>query len=182
MLPLHIAVSKGTSTEVIALLASRDMPVSQTGETVVTHSHSWSFLVDQNSDECSHAVTLLLNARATDAPSGYGYGRHAAALAEVIDQNSQKALQIAESGPRQAIYKHLASNCGFEVSTCGAACSLGRLHAVLADSKHPPVNKSHTSFCTHLRNQPTPTLSLPRRPMPSHSCGPHAPFPSFFFY
>ena len=110
------------------------MPVSPTGEAVVTHSHSWSFLVDQDSDECSHAVALLLN-RATDAPSGYDYGRHAAALAEVItDQNSQtNALQIAKSGPRQAIYKHLASNCGFEVSMC--VCSFGRLYAALADLK-----------------------------------------------
>ena len=124
----------GMSAELLALLASRDMPVSQTGEAVVEHSHSWSFLVDQDSDECSHAVTLLLDARATDAPSGYDYGRHAAALAEVIDQKSQtEALKIAKSGPRQAIYKHLASNCGFEVSMC--VCSFGRLYAAPADLK-----------------------------------------------
>ena len=115
MLPLHIAVQEGASAELLALLASNDMPVSlDTGHTVVEHSHSWSFLVDQDSDECSEAVALLL-APTTDIPAaGYDYGQHAAALAKVL---GQKVLQSANSGPRQAIYKHLLSRGGYEVNT-----------------------------------------------------------------
>ena len=114
MLPLHIAVQKGASAELLALLASRGMPVSlDNGHAVVKDSHSWSFLVGQDSDECSNAVALLLDAPTTDSPSGYNYGKHVEALAEVLGQGGQKALQIAKSGPRQAIYKHLLS--GYEV-------------------------------------------------------------------
>ena len=90
------------------------MPVSlDTGQAVVGHSHSWSFLVAQDSDECSKALALLL-APMTDSPAGYNYGQHVEALAEVL-QGGQKVLQIAKSGPRQAIYKHLLSSDGSEV-------------------------------------------------------------------
>ena len=78
---------------------------------LVEHSHSWSFLVDQDSDECSEAVALLL-APTTDSPAGYNYGKHVEALAKVL---GQKVLQSAKSGPRQAIYKHLLSRAGYEV-------------------------------------------------------------------
>lgn len=111
-LPLHIAVQEGASAELLALLASCDMPVFITGNLVVEHSHSWSFLVAQDSDECSNAVALLL-APTTDSPAGYDYGQHVEALAEVLGQGGQKVLQIAKNGPRQAIYKHLLS--GYEV-------------------------------------------------------------------
>ena len=88
------------------------MPVSlDTGRAVVDHSHSWSFLVDQDSDECSEAVALLLAPMTGASPAGYNYGQQVAALAEVFDQGGrQKTLQIAKSGPRQAIYKHLLSS------------------------------------------------------------------------
>ena len=82
-----------------------------TGNLVVEHSHSWSFLVNQDSDECSNAVALLL-APTTDIPAGYNYGKHVEALAKVL---GQKVLQSAKSGPRQAIYKHLLSRGGYEV-------------------------------------------------------------------
>ena len=82
-----------------------------TGNLVVEHSHSWSFLVNQDSDECSNAVALLL-APTTDSPAGYDYGEHVEALAKVL---GQKVLQSAKSGPRQAIYKHLLSRGGYEV-------------------------------------------------------------------
>ena len=86
------------------------MPVyNLVSDLVVEHSHSWSFLVAQDSDECSNAVALLL-APTTDSPAGYDYGQHVEALAEVLGQGGQKALQIAKSGPRQAIYKHLLSS------------------------------------------------------------------------
>ena len=112
MLPLHIAVQEGASAELLALLASYDMPVSIiTGNLVVEHSHSWSFLVAQDSVECSNAVALLL-ARTT---GGYDYGKHVEALAKVGPELGQKVLQSAESGPRQAIYKHLLSRGGFEI-------------------------------------------------------------------
>lgn len=91
------------------------MPISlDNGDPVVGHSHSWSFLVDQDSDECSEAVALLL-APTTASPAGYNYGKHVEALAEVLGQSGQKVLQIAKSGPRQAIYKHLLSSDGYEV-------------------------------------------------------------------
>ena len=84
------------------------MPVSlDSGRAVIKDSHSWSFLVGQDSDECSEAVALLL------APTtGYDYGKHVEALAKVL---GQKVLQSAKSGPRQAIYKHLLSRGGYEV-------------------------------------------------------------------
>ena len=113
MLPLHIAVQKGVSAELLALLASCDMPVSlDIGQADVEHSHSWSFLVEQDSDKCSEAVALLL-APTTDSPAGYNYGQHVEALAEVLGQGGQKVLQIAKNGSRQAICKHLLS--GYEV-------------------------------------------------------------------
>ena len=91
------------------------MPVSlDTGYLFGEHSHSWSFLVDQDSDECTEAVTLLL-APTTDSPAGYNYGQHVEALAEVLGQSGQKVLQIAKNGPRQVIYKHLVL--GYKVSS-----------------------------------------------------------------
>jgi len=116
MLPLHIAVQKGTSVELLALLASHDMPVSRpNGEPVFGHSHSWSFLVAQDSNKCFNAVALLLDAPAPDNPAGYDYGKHVEALAEVLDQGGRKALEIAKSGPRQSMHKHLLS--GYKVMT-----------------------------------------------------------------
>ena len=101
---MHIAVQEGASAELLALLASCNMPVYIiTGNLVVEHSHSWSFLVNQDSDECSNAVALLL-APTTDSPAGYDYGEHVEALAKVL---GQKVLQSAKSGPRQAYLQAL---------------------------------------------------------------------------
>ena len=111
MLPLHIAVQKGASAELIlALIASRGMPV-------VKHLHIWSFLVDQDSGECSNAVALLL-----DAPTTDNYGQHVEALAKVLGPGGKKA----KSGARQAIFKHLLSHGGYEViiSACSRAAEI----------------------------------------------------------
>ena len=114
-MPLHIAVDNDASAELLALLVSCDMPVtSDTGQRVAEHSYSWSFLVDQRSNECSIAVEFLLAAR-TDSSAGYDYEKHVAALAEVLDKDGRKVLQIAKSGQRQAIYKHLLIRGGYEV-------------------------------------------------------------------
>ena len=105
------------------------MPVSlDTGHAVVDHSHSWSFLVGQDSDECSNAVALLLTPM-TDSPAGYNYGPRVEALAEVLGQGSQKALQIAKRGPRYAIYEHLLLSGSYEVTNIVSACSVRRYHA-----------------------------------------------------
>ena len=96
------------------------MPVSLDTGNPDEHSHSWFFLVDQASDKCSEAVALLL-APTTDSPAGYNYCRHVVALAETVDQGGrQKALQVAKSGPRQAIYKHLLS--GYKVIVMCMQC------------------------------------------------------------
>ena len=105
---MHIAVQQGAPAELLALIASCDMPVTlDMGQTVAKHAHSWSFLVEQESDECSKAVELLLAPR-TDSPAGYDYGQQVVALAEVLNKDGWKLLQIAKSGPSQAIHKHLA--------------------------------------------------------------------------
>ena len=125
MLPLalSIAVEKDGPAELLALLASRGMPISlDTGQAVVKDSYSWSLLVANDSDKCSNAVALLLDAPSspedvfsikTDSPTGYNYGTRVEALAEVLDHGGRKALQTAKSGSRQAMYKHLLS--GYEV-------------------------------------------------------------------
>ena len=135
MLPLalSIAVEEDGPAELLALLASRGMPISlDTGQAVVKDSFSWSLLVANDSDKCSNAVALLLDdapsspkdvfrtARGiikqkhkTDSPTGYNYGQHVQALAEVLGHDGRKVLQIAKSGSRQAMYKHLLS--GYEV-------------------------------------------------------------------
>jgi len=124
MLPLalSIAVEKDGPAELLALLASRGMPISlDTGQAVVKDSYSWSLLVANDSDKCSNAVALLLDAPSpedvfsikTDSPTGYNYGKRVEALAEVLDHGGRKALQTAKSGSRQAMYKHLLS--GYEV-------------------------------------------------------------------
>jgi len=124
MLPLalSIAVEKDGPAELLALLASRGMPISlDTGQAVVKDSFSWSLLVANDSDKCSNAVALLLDAPSpeddfsikTDSPTGYNYGTRVEALAEVLDHGGRKALQTAKSGSRQAMYKHLLS--GYEV-------------------------------------------------------------------
>ena len=115
-----------------------------TGELVVKDSHSWSFLVAQDSDECSKAVALLL-APTTDIPAttGYNYGQHVEALAEVLDQGFEggrkKALQIAKSGPRQAIYKHLLSSAGYEVNNAYGRCHTAVCHIGQALACQPKV-------------------------------------------
>ena len=125
MLPLalSIAVEKDGPAELLALLASRGMPISlDTGQAVVKDSYSWSLLVANDSDKCSIAVALLLDAPSspedvfsirTDSPTGYNYGQHVQALAEVLGHDGRKVLQTAKSGSRQAMYKHLLS--GYEV-------------------------------------------------------------------
>ena len=124
MLPLalSIAVEKDGPAELLALLASRGMPISLvTGQAVVKDSYSWSLLVANDSDKCSNAVALLLDAPSpeddfsikTDSPTGYNYGQHVEALAEVLGHDGRKVLQTAKSGSRQAMYKHLLS--GYEV-------------------------------------------------------------------
>ena len=98
------------------------MPISlDTGQAVVKDSYSWSLLVANDSDKCSNAVALLLDAPSpeddfsikTDSPAGYDYGQHVEALAEVLGHDGRKVLQTANSGSRQAMYKHLLS--GYEV-------------------------------------------------------------------
>ena len=125
MLPLalSIAVEEDGPAELLALLASRGMPISlDTGQAVVKDSYSWSLLVANDSDKCSIAVALLLDAPSspedvfsikTDSPTGYNYGKHVEALAEVLGHDGRKVLQTAKSGSRQAMYKHLLS--GYEV-------------------------------------------------------------------
>ena len=125
MLPLalSIAVEEDGPAELLALLASRGMPISlDPGQAVVKDSYSWSLLVANDSDKCSIAVALLLDAPSspeddfsikTDSPTGYNYGKRVEALAEVLDHGGRKALQTAKSGSRQAMYKHLLS--GYEV-------------------------------------------------------------------
>ena len=124
MLPLalSIAVEKDGPAELLALLASRGMPISlDTGQVVVKDSYSWSLLVSNDSDKCSNAVALLLDAPSpedvlsikTDSPTGYNYGKHVEALAEVLGHDGRKVLQTAKSGSRKAMYKHLLS--GYEV-------------------------------------------------------------------
>ena len=78
------------------------------------YARSWSFLVSHDSEACSEAVELLL-APKTDSPAGYGYGNHAAVLAEVLNPEDRSALKIAQDGPRKAIYKHLLICAGVEV-------------------------------------------------------------------
>ena len=122
MLPLalSIAVEEDGPAELLALLASRGMPISlDTGQAVVKDSYSWSLLVANDSDKCSNAVALLLDAPSpeddfsikTDSPAGYDYGQHVEALAEVLGHDGRKVLQTAKSGSRQAMYKHLLSGC-----------------------------------------------------------------------
>ena len=124
MLPLalSIAVEKDGPAELLALLASRGMPISlDTGRAVVKDSYSWSLLVANDSDKCSNAVALLLDAPSpeddfsikTDSPTGYNYWKHVEALAEVFGHDGRKVLQTAKSGSRKAMYKHLLS--GYEV-------------------------------------------------------------------
>ena len=106
----------GASTEVLAILASRDMPISpDTGRPVQVHSHSWSFLINQSSDKCSKAVALLLDPPTIDNPGCYNYGPHAAALATVRNyHDSKRALQTAKSGTRLAVYKYVLLHGGFD--------------------------------------------------------------------
>ena len=120
MLALQLAAGKDSSAEMLALLVSHDMPINLDGlndeftNKAYEYAQSWAFLVGQDSEECSKAVGLLL-APKTDSPAGYGYGRHAAVLAEVLNPAHRSALKIAQDGPRKAIYKHLLICAGVEV-------------------------------------------------------------------
>ena len=104
----------------LALLASHDMPITINGPNdefaneAYAYAQSWLFIVGQDSEECSEAVGLLL-APKTDNPAGYGYGHHAATLAKVLNPDDRSALNIAQYGPRKAIYKHLLICAGVEV-------------------------------------------------------------------
>ena len=90
------------------------MPISLDTGDAIAHSHSWSFLVKQDSHECSEAVALLLGSSL--GPISYNYGQQVETLAEALDQDRRTALHIAKSGPLRAIDMHLISNSGYEVN------------------------------------------------------------------